>query len=48
MTQTVAAADKKKGAYNSHDDQVLDTTHMKPADDSAKGSDITSISEIAS
>ena len=48
MTQANATADQKKGAYKSHDDQVLDTTHMKPAADSAKGSDITSISEIAS
>lgn len=47
MTQASAAADKKKNAYK-HDDQILDTTRLKPADDSAKGSDISSISEIAS
>ena len=47
MTQASAAADKKKG-YKSHEDQVMDTTTMKPADDSSKGSEIASISEIAS
>jgi cytoskeletal protein CcmA (bactofilin family) len=44
MTQASAAADKKKG----YKDQVLDTTSMKPANDSPKSSDIASISEIAS
>ena len=49
MTQAAAAADSKKNIYK-HDDQVLDTTKMKPVNavDSPKGSDITSISEIAS
>lgn len=44
MTQASATAEKKKG----YKDQVLDTTSMKPANDSAKSSDIASISEIAS
>ena len=50
MTQAAATADKKKNVYTSHDDQVLDTTKMKSvgAGESAKASDITSISEIAS
>jgi cytoskeletal protein CcmA (bactofilin family) len=48
MTQP--AADKKKNLYSSHDDQVLDTTKMKSVStgESAKGSEIASISEIAS
>ena len=48
MTQP--AADRKKSLYTPHDDQVLDTTKMKSvgAGDSAKSSDIASISEIAS
>lgn len=48
MTQASVPVDKKKGSYKSHEDQVLDTTRLKPADDSGKGSEITSISEIAS
>jgi len=50
MTQPAAALEKKKNMYTSHDDQVLDTTKMKAvsAGESAKGSDITSISDIAS
>ena len=49
MTQAAATVDKKKNLYKSHDDQVLDTTQLKSVSgDSPKGSDITSISEIAS
>lgn len=49
MTQPAVAADKKKNPYTSHD-EVLDTTKMKSvtAGESAKSSDIASISGIAS
>ncbi|MCU1264014.1 MAG: Integral rane protein CcmA involved in cell shape determination [Acidobacteria bacterium] len=49
MTQLSAAADKTKKPF-AQDDQVLDTTRMKPvsADRTGKSSDITNISDVAS
>ncbi len=49
MTQLSVAADKSKKAF-AQDDQVLDTTRMKVAstDRPGKGSEITSISDVAS
>ena len=50
MTAANAIVEKNKANYKSHDDQLLDTSRMKPvsADDSGKASDITSISDVAS